>query len=201
MINWSFPRKGTCKPSFLFSGLVLLFLSGTVLTGCKNDLSKLPPDVNVKDLDNDRATDVTYIFSENGIVKGRLHTKNFVGNDKSKPPYMDFLNGVKLELFDDSMRIKSTVTAKNARYYTQERNIIARDSVVVKNSKGEKLQTEELIWNQKLERFYTEKFVRITYKNEISWGDGLEANQDFSWFRIKKQRGAIPVENGDLPLE
>lgn len=172
-----------------------------LLYGCKNDLRNLPPDISLKDIDNDRASEVTYILSEKGKVKARLYTKDFIGNEKSKPPYMDFLNGVKLELFDDSMHIESTVTAHTARYYTRERNIIARDSVVVKNNKGEMLQTEELIWNQQLERFYTEKFVRITYKNEITWGDGLEANQDFSWFRIKKQRGSIPVEDNDLPLE
>ncbi len=193
-----------CSSSSIFSffkNRVLPFVIGSIaLFSCTNDLSRLPPDKSAIDLDNDKASDVTYIFSEKGRVKGRLHTNDFLGNEKAKPPYMDFLNGVKLELFNDSLQVESTVTARNARYYTDEGNIIARDSVVVRNKKGEMLQTEELIWNQKIERFYTEKFVRITYKNEITWGEGLEANQDFSWFRIKKQRGAIPVEDQNLPL-
>jgi len=184
------------RPQGIF--LVVCFMC---LMACNNDLSKLPPDASLKDLDNDRATDVTFIKSENGKVKAKLHTQQFIQNESAKPPYIDMLNGLKVEFFDDSMRVESTLTARSARYYPQEQNVIARDSVVVVNNKGEKLQTEELIWNSKLERIYTEKFVRITKGDQINYGDGLEATQDFKWSRIKKLRGSIPVSNSDLPLE
>jgi len=171
------------------------------LLSCQNDLSKLPGNEHLKDLESDRASDVTFIYSEKGKTKAKLYTRDFVGNEQAKPPYIDFLNGVKMDMYDDRLQVESTVTARTARYYTQAQNVIARDSVVVKNRKGDKLQTEELIWNQKLERFYTDKFVRITSGDQVSWGEGLEATQDFSWFQIKKQRGSIPVENADFPTE
>jgi len=172
-----------------------------IVSACKNDLSKLPPENTIQDLDNDRATDVTFIKSENGKVKAKLHTKDYVQNQNAKPPYIDMLNGLKVEFFDDSLKLESTLTARTARYYINEQNVIARDSVVVVNSKGDKLQTEELIWNSKLERIFSEKFVRITKDDQINYGEGLEATQDFKWFRIKKLRGSIPVSNTDLPLE
>lgn len=186
----------TGKPQGIF--LVVCFM---VFSSCENDLSKLPANGTAKDLDNDRATDVTFIYSENGKTKAQLHTNEFVGSENSKPPYIDFLKGVKMDMYDDKLEIESTITARSARYYTQEENVIARDSVVVRNRKGEKLQTEELVWNKKLQRFYTDKFVRITKDDQISYGSGLEASQDLSYIKIKNQRGTIPVANSDLPLE
>lgn len=171
------------------------------LCSCENDLTKLPGNSNLKDLDADRASDVTFIYSEMGITKAKLYTKEFVGNENAKPSYIDFNNGVKMELYNDSLQVENIVTARTARYYNKEGNVIARDSVVARNAKGDKLQTEELIWNRRLGMFYTDKFVRITANGQISWGEGLEANQDFSHVRLKNQRGSIPVNNNDLPIE
>ncbi len=185
------------RPQGLF--LVVCFMAFMIaLSSCKNDMSKLPPDAN-RDWENDRATDVTFIYSQKGKTKAQLKTKEFIKNDNAKPPYMDMLKHVKVDFYNDSMRVESTLTARYARYYTKSENILVRDSVVVVNERGEKLETEELIWNQKLGKFYSEKFVKITSQGQVSYGDGLEANQDFSWFRINNQRGTIPVDKGDFP--
>ena len=182
------------KPQGLFLVVCFIFLNA-----CSNDMKQLPPDAKGKNFENDRAIDVTFIRSEKGITKAELHTTEFVKNDNANPPYVDMLKGLKVDFFNDSLKVESTLTARTARYYTKSGNIIVRDSVVVVNRRGEKLQTEELIYNQHLERFYTEKFVRITIGDQITFGEGMEANQDFTWFRIKKQRGTIPVSNADFP--
>ncbi|WP_118975497.1 LPS export ABC transporter periplasmic protein LptC [Taibaiella koreensis] len=191
-------RRPGAAPFLLCCIMVVALLS---LASCENDLSKLPGKNNLKDLDNDRASDVTFVYSEEGKVKAKLYTKEFIGNENARPPYIDFLKGVKMDMFDDKLQVESTITARTARYYTRDENVIARDSVVVINRKGEKLQTEELIWNKKLERFYTDKFVRITKDDQISYGSGLEATQDLTYVKIKNQRGTIPVANSDFPSE
>lgn len=180
---------------------LLLVVCFMLLASCENDLSKLPGNMPLKELENDKATDVTFIYSEEGKVRAKLYTKEFVGNESAKPPYIDFLKSVKMDMYDSTMQIESTITARTARYYTRDENVIARDSVVVRNRKGEKLQTEELIWNKKLQRFYTDKFVRITKDDQVSYGSGLEATQDLSYVKIKSQRGTIPVNNSDFPAE
>ncbi len=178
---------------------LLLVVCLLLLSACSNDLKQLPPDAKTKDFENDRAIDVTFIRSEKGKTKAELHTNEFVKNDNANPAYVDMLKGLKVNFFNDSLKVESTLTAHSARYYPRSGNIIVRDSVVVINRRGEKLQTEELIYNQSLARFYTEKFVRITTGDQITYGEGMEANQDFTWFRIKRQRGSIPVDNADFP--
>ncbi len=180
-------------------GLVACFIAATCfLFSCKNDLNKLPDEVRT-DFENDRAYQVEFIYSENGSTKAQLFTKEFIKNDNAKPPYMDMLKGLRVNFFNDSLTIESNLTARYARYYPGSGNILVRDSVVVINKLGDKLETEELIWNQKLQKFYTEKFVRITSSGQVSYGEGMEANQDFTWFRITNQRGAVPVNSTDIP--
>jgi LPS export ABC transporter protein LptC len=73
--------------------------------------------------------------------------------------------------------------------------MVARNDVVVINSKGEKLKTEELSWSKKHHRIFTDEFVTITTEDEVIYGHGLEANEDFSKYTIKKISGTIEMKN------
>lgn len=179
---------------------VILMALLIALSSCKNKKEDIDALVNKTILQEDKATDVTIIMSKNGRVEGRLFAKDFIRNDVAKPPFTDIKNGLKLEIYGDSMNVESTLTARYARYYEAAGNIIVRDSIVIINKKGEKLSTEELVWNQKLEKFYTEKFVRITTATQVIYGDGMEANQDFTWYRIHNIKGILQVNKSDVPL-
>ncbi len=169
------------------------------LTGCKNDPKKIEELVSKKQLQQDIAEEVTIIYSEEGKTKARLQAQKFIRNDIAKPPYTEMDDGLKVEFFNDSLKVESTLTAIYARYYEKKGNILIRDSVVVINKKGDELHTEELVWNQKAQKIYTDKFVRIVTPTQILYGNGLEANEDFSWYRILKPKGVVKVEKGKMP--
>jgi hypothetical protein len=56
------------------------------------------------------------------------------------------------------------------------------------------LQTEELFWSPKDKKIYTDKFVIITTPTEIIKGEGLVANEDFSYYEIQKPTGIIALD-------
>lgn len=182
--------------------LRLLLVLGLALTAgaCKNDMAALPG-VAQAEIEHDRAEDVTFIFSEKGQTKATLKGKEFIRNENAKPPWVDLKNDLLIKFYNDSMHVESQLSAEYGRYYPETGNVLVRDKVVVINQKGEKLETEELVWNQRIERFYTDKFVKITLEDQVSYGEGMEANQDFSWFKIHRQRGSIPVDQSELPVE
>jgi len=91
------------------------------------------------------------------------------------------------------------LTADSSRYYEQQGNILVWGHVLIKSRRGEELSTEELIWNQSIEKFFTEKPVKITTPNEVLYGNGMEANRDFSWYRITNTKGTVQVKKGELP--
>lgn len=182
--------------------IVLSGILGAVLftASCKNDKKKIDELVSKRNAQEDKADEVTIIYSENGQSKIRMYATEFVRNEIAKPPFVDMRKGLRVEFFNDSTHeIESTLTAQYARWYEGKGNVLIRDSVVVVNRKGETLNTEELIWNQNVKKFYTEKFVRIVTPDQVMYGDGLEANEDFSWYRIKNPKGTVRVNKEQLP--
>lgn len=175
---------------------ILLFV---IVTGCKNDPKEINALVTKGAQQEDKAEDVTILYSDNGHVKMKLYTKEFVKNDVAKPPYTDMRKGLKVEFYGDSLKIESTLTARYARYYEKQGNILIRDSIVIVNKKGEKLNTEELVWNQSAKKLFTEKFVKITTPTQVMYGDGLEANEDFTWYRILNPKGIVAVDKKEIP--
>ena len=178
----------------VFPGVLFLLL----FSACRNDPKEIDKLVGKQSMQEDKAYEVTILYSESGHTKARLYSKEFVRNELAKPPFVDMKKGLKVEFFDDSLRVNSTLTARYARWYEKQGNILIRDSIVVVNKKGEKLNTEELVWHQGIRRFYTEKFVRITTPTQVMFGDGLEANEDFTWYEIKNPKGVVRVNKSEV---
>lgn len=199
MINYTGIKKIKKANARIIAISGILFCCA-IITSCRNTTKEID-ELTGKgiSMQEDKATDVTFYYSEKGKVSAIMHAKEFIRNETANPPYTDIKKGMKVEFLNDSLEITSTLTAKSARYYETEGNVIVRDSVSVVNKKGERLNTEELIWNQKLQKFYTEKKVKITTPTNILYGDGLEANSSFSWYKITNIRGTVAVDKTGLP--
>ncbi|HIN39145.1 MAG TPA: LPS export ABC transporter periplasmic protein LptC, partial [Flavobacteriales bacterium] len=85
--------------------------------------------------------------------------------------------------------------ANYAISYEKKGTMEAKGNVVLINEIGEKLNTEYLIWNQKEAKIFSDKFVKITTKDEIIMGEGFESNESFTNFKIHHIKGTILVEN------
>ena len=103
-----------------------------------------------------------------------------------------------LEFYDSLFNITTTITGDYGIHYQDKKQMEARKNVIVTNFEtGERLDTEELIWDQKKEVIYSNKFVKITSEDGVLFGDGLEAEQDFSKRRIINPSGEIEVEDDE----
>ena len=65
----------------------------------------------------------------------------------------------------------------------------------VLNPDGDRLNTEKLIWNKKTKKIHTDEPVQITTAEEVIFGKGLIAEQDFSKYQIKDITGVINIED------
>jgi LPS export ABC transporter protein LptC len=195
MINLPF----TFSIKILFRAYILSPLLLILLCGCNNDPQQIKALTDKNAMQEDKATDVVFVYSEQGKAKARLFAHTFIRNESAKPPFTDMKEGLKVEFYDDSLHITSTLTAGYARYYEKQQNILIRNNIVIVNKKGEQLNTEELVWNQNIKKFYTEKFVKITTQSQVLFGDGLEANEDFTWYKIKNLKGTVQVNKTDVP--
>ena len=73
--------------------------------------------------------------------------------------------------------------------------MLAQNNVVLISNDKKKLETEELIWDEKQEKMYTDKKVKITTQKEIIYGAGFTSNADFSEYSITKIHGTFDFEN------
>jgi len=161
-----------------------------LLTNCKDEIKKValvgPPDK----LPIETVVDLELIYSDSAIVKAKLKAPLSKTFDKPKL-ITEFPKGVDVDFYDDSLHVNSKLTANYAIRYEDEGRMEATKNVIVINKKGEKLNTEHLIWDERLHKITTPAFVKITTGNEVLYGDGLEANEDFTKYRILKPKGIM----------
>jgi LPS export ABC transporter protein LptC len=134
---------------------------------------------------------VTTLLSDSAVVKVKLEAPRQLEFDNSDK---EFPQGLRLDNYDPDGSIVMTLTADYCYYYHESDTWRVLRNVVIKNLKtGEQLNTEELFWEPKKQMVHTTKFVRIETEGEILMGEGLEAKDDFSWWKILKARGTIDL--------
>lgn len=137
---------------------------------------------------------VTTLISDSGITRFRVKTNEWLVFDKKAKPAWEFPQGLHLEQFDENLEIHSEVDAKKAVYYTNLEEWVLSDSVYAVNVEGEKFETEILYVHQKKDRIFTDKFVKITQKDKIITGIGMESNQRLTKYKVLKPQGIIPLD-------
>ena len=145
--------------------------------------------------------DVEILYSDSAVVRVRITAPTMLNYTERDDPRQEFPDGIKVEFLNPNLQVRSTLTAKSAIRQQSKGLVTTRDSVVLTTIQQEKLETEELIWNEKTEKISTEKFVKVTKPGEIIYGFGLEANQDFSFWKITVPKGVIRAEQLDKALE
>jgi LPS export ABC transporter protein LptC len=179
-----------------FKILIACVIISAVFSACENDMEKVKIISGKKAMPAETGKDVEILYSDSAKLKARLlatELNRFV----QKPPYIEMPKGIKLYFYDSNQKVNSTLTAQYAKVLQfPDNNIMeARRKVVVVNENNEKLETEHLIWNQKEETIVSNAYVTITTKDEIIMGDGLESNQSFTKYKIKKMKGTINLKN------
>ena len=190
LARWAF---GVCAG--IAACAVLFFLACDPAT--KREEQQYGPD----DTGVEIGRDVEILYSDSAIVRVRVTAPALYNYVDRLEPRQEFPNGIKLEFLTPHLQVRSTLTAKFAIRQQDKGLIIARDSVVLTTVEHEKLETEELIWDEKTEKVRTDKFVKVTKPDEVIYGFGLEANQDFSYWKITVPKGIIKADQLDKALD
>lgn len=168
-----------------------IYLAAFIFMGCREKVKSHPAVFTEDDVAIEVGKEVEILYSDSAIVKVRVLGPVLHNYTSLSDPKQLFPEGIKVEFFDAKGTITSQLVAKNAIRQHGKGLVTARDSVVLTTNKGEILETEELIWNEKEEKLSTNKFVKVTSPDEVIYGFGLEANQDFTYWKILVPQGRI----------
>ncbi|WP_238783748.1 hypothetical protein [Blattabacterium cuenoti] len=109
--------------------------------------------------------------------------------------YTLFPNGIKLFLFYEGKK-KYIYLSANWVKLTKEIFYNFKGQVIVMNSNGDFLKTEEIFWNKKSRKIFN-NIPTIIYCNDgilLHAKNGIEASEDLKKINIKNISGIIPIE-------
>jgi LPS export ABC transporter protein LptC len=170
------------------------------LEACENDEGAIA-NLSSKKIGVEEAKEVTLTFTSSGRTKAIL-TAPIMLRVQDTVTYVEFPKTLKVDFYNDSTGlVESTLTALYGRYKESQEVVFLRDSVKVKNIKGEALYTDELYWDRRRTgmEFYTDSPVRIRTLTHFIDGLGLEASQDFKQRHIKYVTGTVKIPASQFP--
>ncbi len=166
--------------------------------GCSESTEEIPELVESVPKPVEISINTEILYSDSAVLRLKIVTPELQRWTNAEKPYMEFPKGLNLFFYDSLGHVESTLKADYAIQYPDEKRVEVKHNVEVVNGDEETLNTEHLIWLQAEEKIYTEEFVKITTPDEIIYGDGLEANQQFTKYRIKNIKGTIAVDEDSL---
>lgn len=140
-----------------------------------------------------KATEVSSLISDSGITRYRLNAKEWLVYSKAADPYWYFPEGVYVEKFDTLFQTEASIKADTAYYFDKRGLWQLIGHVEIKSLQGEHFETEELFWNQKEEKVYSDKYMRIEQEDKVITGIGFESNQNMTQYKIFNSQGIFPV--------
>ncbi len=168
------------------------FVAAICLLSCTEKLDSVPSMERSK-RPSLHAMDVQTLVSDSGVVRYRVNTKEWFVYDKAEEPYWDFPVGLRLERFDPQKNVDAEIQSNYAIYKTEPKLWDLRDSVKAMNLEGERFECDQLFWDEKAERVYSNGRIKITQKDRVIYGKGFDSNQTLTKYTIKNPEGIFPV--------
>ncbi len=181
---------------FLFMAIVGVVGGGTV--GCDTQA----PEPYIKD-PNIEPSQVSYNLnsteSKDGNRSHRIRTPLMEHYGLATEPFTEFTKGLTVETYDDSTRrVKGDLRADYAKYNERLKLWEVRGNVVANNYDGNRrLYTEQLWWDERGDRIYSDRQVRVMEGKSTHVGIGFQADGGFNKWSFRSPRGQMEVQQRD----
>ena len=159
---------------WILLSMILGYL-GEVFRGMRWVLLIKPLGYNVKVLDCINSVASGYMFNA-GVPRSGEIARCTLLNKTTKTPISYLFGHVLMERLIDFIILEITLT-------------------FLISSEGKKLETEELIWDEKSNKIYTDKKVIITTDKEMIEGEGFQSSPDFLQYSISNIQGTFNFEH------
>jgi LPS export ABC transporter protein LptC len=142
---------------------------------------------------------VTMLYTDSAQLKIVLTANRLLLFNKNvSEPFTVLPKGFFITFFNEEEKISTTLRANYGVRFDISKRMEAKYAVEVVNKKGEKLETERLIWDEGKKRIYTDAPIKITTPTQVITGKGLDSNEDFTKYEIREVTGIIKLKNDEL---
>ncbi len=165
-----------------------------MLFSCTNDVKEVRDFLADKNLPIGEAFNIDHRHTDSGRVNIRMRAPVMLDFDnRRKHPYSEFPKGIKITTIEkngDSI----TIEGGYAKSFKKTEVAEIKNNVVIYNySEKNKLETEQIFWDQKTHYFFTEKKFTFYTQTDTIHGTGFEASEDLKIWWVKNQSGVINI--------
>ena len=146
------------------------------------------------DLPVSTSKNIHLTFSDSATVKIKLFAPVIEQFSTQEVPYDLMPEGLTIQFLDSLGNVEAEVLSNYAIHYPKKNILELSNDVRVFNIDGDRLNSEHIIWNSKTQKITSDDFVKITTGDEVIYGDGFEANQDFTDYKISHIKGIISID-------
>lgn len=172
----------------LIGGTIMLF-------SCKDQ--SVVKNANLETMITHQTDSLTMVNSVNGVLKYRFETPLMERYELAREPYVEFRQGLYLINYDTLGQVASTLVADYAIYYEKRELWEARGNVVSASSDGRTLYTEQLFWDEKTGRIYSNVHSKVVDGFDIVEGEGFESDDEFENWEFRNYEGRMWVDTSE----
>ena len=136
------------------------------------------------------ADSINLKYTDSGRIKAVLISPKMLEFGMVEFPFTEFPKGIDLTLFDANGK-KTFVKANYAISHKGTDLIDLQGKVNIYNETGEKLETEQLYFDQKNEWFFTQRKFKFSSPKGVSYGEGIDFSKDFKKVNSQKISGEV----------
>jgi len=177
-----------------FSLLVGILFLWNCTSACENELAEVQTVILEDQVAIEIGEEVEVIYSDSGRIQMKVIAPLLHRHLDKRAPKRSFPKGLEVYFIGKDQKVESWLKGKHAIEYEKKQETIIRDSVVLFNLNGEKLETDHLVWNQKTGKIYTEQLVKMTTIDKQIIGYGFEADREFKEWSIKAVTGELKID-------
>jgi LPS export ABC transporter protein LptC len=165
-----------------------------VFTACESNFKDVQK-INFSEFTpSGEADDFNLKYTDSGKIKSILISPKMLDYSNVEFPFTEFPKGIDVTLYDEKAK-RTFVKAKYAISFKGTDIIDLQGNVTITTESGQKLETEQLYFDQKNEWFHTEKSFKLSAPNGVSYGEGIDFSKDFKIVNSQRVKGQIDRTN------
>jgi LPS export ABC transporter protein LptC len=174
--------------TFILSGILPAVIALTVSCDTKVETIRNSDILSLPSMTN---RDITTVYADSGKVQLIMRAPLIETYSSEDSPYSEFREGIFVVFFEGKKDSAGYASARYAKYLDKKKLWELRDSVIIVNGSEDRLETEQLFWDQEKDLVYTERFVKIISEDQTIMGTGFESDIKLNRRKIKNLSGPI----------
>ena len=144
------------------------------LSGCKEDgklgvASRIDP----SKMPTMSTVNVSTLISDSGITQYKIVSPLWNVYDEVDTPYWNFPKGIYLQKYDRQFNVIASVAADSAKFFRMLNLWKLDGNVELHKEPGELFMTQQLFWDQRRNKLYSDSFIHIETPDRMQEGHGF----------------------------